>query len=101
MEDSMPELEKQTDREMEALADRMQAAVNVETGKITLDKNISQVYKVEQENGQSIEGSKTEKVIEGETHVHVDLDGEEIGNATTPVVDKNMGRIDSHKKRGG
>ena len=101
MEDSMPELEKQTDREMEALADRMQAAVNVETGKITLDKNISQVYKVEQENGQSFDGSKTEVVIEGETHVHVDLDGEEIGNATTPVVDKNMGRIDSHKKRGG
>ena len=51
IEDSMPDLEKQTDKEMEALADRMQAAVNVETGKITLDKNTSQTYKVEQENG--------------------------------------------------
>lgn len=101
IEDSMPDLEKQTDKEMEALADRMQAAVNVETGKITLDKNTSQTYKVEQENGQSFVESKTEVVIEGETHVHVDLDENEIGHATTPIVDKDMGRIDTHKKRGG
>lgn len=101
IEDSMPDLEKQTDKEMEALADRMQAAVNVETGKITLDKNTSQTYKVEQENGQSFVESKTEVVIEGETHVHVDLDEKEIGHATTPIVDKDMGRIDTHKKRGG
>lgn len=101
IEDSMPDLEKQTDKEMEALADRMQAAVNVETGKITLDKNTSQTYKVEQENGQSFVESKTEVVIEGETHVHVDLDKKEIGHATTPIVDKDMGRIDTHKKRGG
>ena len=101
IEDSMPNLEKQTDKEMEALADRMQAAVNVETGKITLDKNTSQTYKVEQENGQSFVESKTEVVIEGETHVHVDLDEKEIGHATTPIVDKDMGRIDTHKKRGG
>lgn len=101
IEDSMPDLEKQTDKEMEALADRMQAAVNVETGKITLDKNTSQTYKVEQENGQSFVESKTEVVIEGETHVHVDLDSREIGEATTPIVDENMARIDTHKKRGG
>lgn len=101
IEDSMPDLEKQTDKEMEALADRMQAAVNVETGKITLDKNTSQTYKVEQENGQSFVESKTEVVIEGETHVHVDLDGREVGNATTPIVDENMARIDEHKRRGG
>lgn len=101
IEDSMPDLEKQTDKEMEALADRMQAAVNVETGKITLDKNTSQTYKVEQENGQSFVESKTEVVIEGKTHVHVDLDEKEIGHATTPIVDKDMGRIDTHKKRGG
>ena len=63
IEDSMPDLEKQTDKEMEALADRMQAAVNVETGKITLDKNTSQTYKVEQENGQSFVESKTEVVL--------------------------------------
>lgn len=98
---SMPDLEEQTGKEMEALADRMQAAVNVETGKITLDKNTSQTYKVEQENGRSFVESKTEVVIEGETHVHVDLDEKEIGHATTPIVDKDMGRIDTHKKRGG
>lgn len=79
----------------------MQTAVNVETGKITLDKNVEQTYKVERDNGQSFDDSKTEVTISGETHVHVDLDGKEIGNATTPIVDKNMGRIDSHKKRGG
>lgn len=101
IEDSMPDLEKQTDKEMEALADRMQAAVNVETGKITLDKNTSQTYKVEQENGQSFDESKTEVTISGEIHTHVELDGEEVGKSQTPIIDRNMGRIDTHKKRGG
>lgn len=101
IEDSMPDLEKQTDKEMEALADRMQAAVNVETGKITLDKNTSQTYKVEQENGQSFDDSKTEVTISGEIHTHVELDGEEVGKSQTPIIDRNMGRIDTHKKRGG
>ncbi len=101
IEDAMPDLEKQTDAEIEALTKRMQMAVNLETGKITLDKNTSQTYKIEQENGQSFEAGKTEVIIEGETHVHVDLDEKEIGNATTPIIDKNMGRIDTHKKRGG
>lgn len=99
--DQMPKLEKQTESEMQELAKKMQTAVNVETGKITLDKNVEQTYKVERDNGQSFDDSKTEVTISGETHVHVDLDGKEIGNATTPIVDKNMGRIDSHKKRGG
>lgn len=31
----------------------------------------------------------------------LDLDEKEIGHATTPIVDKDMGRIDTHKKRGG
>ncbi len=101
MDAAMPALEKQTDEEMAALARRMQATVNVETGKITFDKNTNQVYKIEQENGQAFDDSKTEVVISGETHVHVDLDGKEIGDATTPIVDQNMGRIDTHKKRGG
>ncbi len=39
--------------------------------------------------------------IRGETHVHVDLDGKEVGRAQTPIIDKNLARIDSHKKRGG
>ena len=99
--DQMPKLEKQTESEMQELAQKMQTAVNVETGKITLDKNVEQTYKVERDNGQSFDDSKTEVTISGETHVHVDLDGKEIGNATTPLVDKNMGRFDSHKKRGG
>lgn len=82
---SMPELEKQTDKEMEALADRMQAAVNLETGKISIDKNTSQTYKVDRDSGQSFGDRKTEVVIEGETHVHVDLDGKEIAEVTTPL----------------
>lgn len=101
IEDAMPDLERQTTAEMAALADKMNAAVSVETGKITLDKNTSQTYKVKQENGQSFDDSKTEVVIEGDTHVHVDLDGKEIGHATTPTVDRDLARIDSHKKRGG
>lgn len=101
IEDSMPDLEKQTDKEMEALADRMQAAVNVETGKITVDKKVSTAYKVEKEKQEVFESGDTTVEISGETHVHVDLDSREIGEATTPIVDENMARIDTHKKRGG
>lgn len=101
IEDSMPDLEKQTDKEMEALADRMQAAVNVETGKITLNKNTSQTYKVEKEKQGVFEDGDTTVEITGETHVHVELNDREIGDATTPIVDENMARIDTHKKRGG
>lgn len=100
-ENAMPSLERKMDEQLKALANKAQMAVKLETGKITMDKNITQTYKVEQENGQSFDGSKTEVVIEGETHVHVDLDGEEIGHASTPIVDKDLGRIDTHKKRGG
>lgn len=101
IEDSMPDLEKQTDKEMEALADRMQAAVNVETGKIAVDKKVSTTYKVEKEKQGVFESGDTTVEITGETHVHVDLDGREVGDATTPIVDENMARIDTHKKRGG
>ena len=100
IEDSMPDLEKQTDKEMEALADRMQAAVNVETGKITLDKNTSQTYKVEQESGQSFDSRDTNVVIEGETHVHVNLDGKEIAEVTTPYIDENLGKRYDLEERG-
>lgn len=100
IEDSMPELEKQTDKEMEALADRMQAAVNLETGKISIDKNTSQTYKVDRDSGQSFGDRKTEVVIEGETHVHVDLDGKEIAEVTTPYIDENLGKQYDLEERG-
>ena len=96
----MPELEKQTDKEMEALADRMQAAVNLETGKISIDKNTSQTYKVDRDSGQSFGDRKTEVVIEGETHVHVDLDGKEIAEVTTPYIDENLGKQYDLEERG-
>jgi TP901 family phage tail tape measure protein len=101
VEDSMPDLIKDTDAEMAKLAKKMQTSVRLETGKITLDKNTSQTYQVERENGQAFDDSKTDVTITGDIHTHVDLDGTEVGNATTPIVDKNMGRIDTHKKRGG
>ena len=100
IEDSMPELERQTDKEMEALADRMQAAVNLETGKISIDKNTSQTYKVDRDGGQSFGDRKTEVVIEGETHVHVDLDGKEIAEVTTPYIDENLGKQYDLEERG-
>lgn len=101
MEDAMPELEKQTEEEMKSLADRMQAAVNVETGRISVDKNVSTTYKVEKDTQGVFEEGTTTVEITGETHVHVDLNDREIGDATTPIVDENMARIDTHKKRGG
>lgn len=96
----MPELEDETNKEMKALAQKMQAAVNIETGKITLDKNTSQTYKVDQENGQSFDGKDTNVVIEGETHVHVDLDGKEIAEVTTPYIDENLGKRYDLEERG-
>lgn len=79
----------------------MQTAVNVETGKIAVDKKISTTYKVEKEKQGVFESGDTTVEITGETHVHVDLDGREVGDTTTPIVDENMARIDTHKKRGG
>ena len=97
----MPDLVSQAEDEMGMLADKMQAAVALETGTIELKKNTEQTYKAEMEKGQAFETSPVEVNIEGDIHTHVDLDGKEIGDTTTPIVDKNMGRIDAHKKRGG
>ena len=101
IEAEMPDLYKQMDDEMASLGKRMQTAVNVETGKIAVDKKVSTEYKVETEKQGVFEKGDTTVEISGETHVHVDLDGREVGNATTPIVDENMARIDTHKKRGG
>lgn len=101
IEKKMPELYSQMDDEMETLGKRMQMAVNVETGKISVDKNVNMAYKVVKEKQGVFESRDTTVEINGETHVHVDLDGREVGNATTPIVDENMARIDEHKRRGG
>lgn len=101
IEAEMPDLYKQMDDEMANLGKRMQAAVNVETGKIAVDKKISTTYNVEKEKQGVFEEGDTTVQITGETHVHVELDGKEVGDATTPIVDENMARIDTHKKRGG
>lgn len=101
IEAEMPDLYKQMDDEMASLGKRMQTAVNVETGKIAVDKKVSTTYKVEKEKQGVFESGDTTVEITGETHVHVDLDGREVGDATTPIVDENMARIDTHKKRGG
>ena len=101
IEAEMPDLYKQMDDEMSVLGKRMQTAVNVETGKIAVDKKVSTTYKVEKEKQGVFESGDTTVEITGETHVHVDLDGREVGDTTTPIVDENMARIDTHKKRGG
>ena len=74
---------------------------SVETGKITLDKNINTTYKLEKEKAGTFKAGDTTVEIAGETHVHVELDGKEVGKAQTPIIDKNMARIDAHKRRGG
>jgi phage-related protein len=97
----MPDLTKDTQAEMENLTKKMKAAVDIETGTIKVKREANETYKVQQENGQSFDESKTEVSISGEIHTHVELDGEEVGRSQTPIVDRNMGRIDTHKKRGG
>lgn len=101
IEAEMPDLYQQMDDEMANLGKRMQTAVNVETGKIAVDKKVSTTYKVEKEKQGVFESGDTTVEITGETHVHIDLDGREVGDTTTPIVDENMARIDTHKKRGG
>lgn len=101
IEAEMPDLYQQMDDEMANLGKRMQTAVKVETGKIAVDKKVSTTYKVEKEKQGVFESGDTTVEITGETHVHVDLDGREVGDTTTPIVDENMARIDTHKKRGG
>ena len=101
IEGAMPALEKSTAAEMEALAQKMQATVSAETGRIEIEKTVSQNYKVEQEKPQKPDQSPVNVQLGGEIHTHVELDGKEVGDATTPIVDRNFGRIDKHKKRGG
>ena len=99
-EGELPDLSEDLKSQIEDLIRKMRAAVEAESGKIQLDKNITQTYKIQQENGQSFDDSKTEVKIEGETHVHVDLDGEQIAEVTTPLIDRNLGRSYSHAARG-
>ena len=101
IESKMPDLYKKMDTEMASLGRRMQSAVKVETGKISIDKNISTTYKAEKERAGTFTAGDTTVEIAGETHVHVELDGKEVGKAQTPIIDKNMARIDAHKRRGG
>ncbi|WP_373102595.1 phage tail tape measure protein [Blautia obeum] len=101
IESKMPDLYKKMDTEMASLGRRMQSMVRVETGKITLDKNINTTYKLEKEKAGTFTAGDTTVEIAGETHVHVELDGKEVGKAQTPIIDKNMARIDAHKRRGG
>lgn len=100
IKDKMPELENETSKEMKALAQRMQTAVSIETGKISIDKNTSQTFKAEQESNRTPDDRETKVVIEGETHVHVDLDGKEIAEVTTPYIDENLGKRYDLEERG-
>lgn len=101
IEKSMPDLVKKAEDEMGMLADKMQAAVAIETGKISIEKNVSTTYKAKKEKGEAFESGDTNVEITGDIHTHVDIDGEELGNAQTPIIDRNLGRIDKHKERGG
>ncbi|WP_230406807.1 phage tail tape measure protein [Blautia liquoris] len=101
VEKAMPKLIDETEDEMALLAKRMQKTVDLETGKISFDKTTTQTYKVAKERAQSFDDKPITAVFEGDIHTHVDLDGKELGDSTTPFVDQNMGRINTHKKRGG
>lgn len=85
----------------EAIAAKMKAAVDLQTGMIAFDKSANATYKVEKELNGMFESRDAIVEITGETHVHVDLEGEEVGHAVVPTVDRDFARIDTHKKRGG
>lgn len=97
----MPALRADTQRELNRYADEMFAAVNGETRKFKFSAGTSESYKAQRDNGAAFDQSETQVTVNGEIHTHVELDGKEIGNSTTPVVDRNLARIEQHKKRGG
>ena len=97
----MPALRADTQRELNRYADEMFAAVNGETRKFKFSAGAAESYKAQRDNGAAFDQSETQVTVNGEIHTHVELDGKEIGNSTTPVVDRNLARIEQHKKRGG
>ena len=97
----MPALRADTQRELNRYADEMFAAVNGETRKFKFSAGASESYKAQRDNGAAFEQRQTPVTVNGEIHTHVELDGKEIGNATTPIVDRNLARIEQHKRRGG
>jgi len=96
----MPRLSNDLKSQVDALIQKMQAAVKAEAEKIEIKSNVTETYKIQQENGKSFRENKTEVKIDGTTHVHVDLDGEEIAEATTPFMDRNLGRRFTQAARG-
>ncbi|MGN0398811.1 MAG: phage tail tape measure protein [Blautia sp.] len=100
IEAEMPELTKDTQDEMKSLSKKMKAAVQIETGTIKIEKNANETYKVKLNKGESFSKNKTEVIISGETHVHVDLDGEQIAEVSTPLIDKKLGRRFELEERG-
>ena len=97
----MPRLRADTQRELNRYADEMFAAVNGETRKFKFSAGTSESYKAQRDNGAAFDQSETQVTVNGEIHTHVELDGKEVGNVTTPVIDRNLARIEQHKKRGG
>ena len=97
----MPALRADTQRELNRYADEMFAAVNGETRKFKFSAGTSESYKAQRDNGAAFEQRETPVTVNGEIHTHVELDGKEVGNSTTPIVDRNLARIEQHKKRGG
>ena len=85
-------------------SDRMPDETNADLailGERARESTLKRQGELEKEKQEVFESGDTTVEISGETHVHVDLDSREIGEATTPIVDENMARIDTHKKRGG
>ena len=97
----MPALRADTQRELNRYADEMFAAFNGETRKFKFSAGASESYKAQRDNGAAFEQRETPVTVNGEIHTHVELDGKEVGNSTTPIVDRNLARIEQHKKRGG
>ena len=97
----MPALRADTQRELNRYADEMFAAVNGETRKFKFSTGAAESYKAQRDNGAAFDQSETQVTVNGEIHTHVELDGKEVGNSTTPIVDRNLARIEQHKKRGG
>lgn len=101
VETAMPDLISDTQDQMEEYAKKMTDTVNKETFKVKFDSGTSETYRAGRDNEGAFVHRDAEVSISGEIHTHVEIDKEEIGNATTPIVDRNFARIDQHKKRGG
>ncbi|MCD8206434.1 MAG: hypothetical protein LUD72_00700, partial [Bacteroidales bacterium] len=100
-DDAMPDLIDDVNDGMDGLVDQMQAAVDASTVGVSTGTAAAANYQAYRDSTAYSGGGSQSVDISGTIYTTVELDGEKVGEAQTPIVDRNFGRIDAQKRRGG